>query len=86
MLVIFSVSFPTVASSLSFLSRTVFFCLFFYRTLTIFCADGKGVASWGEVEGQVEVARDSPEIVNFCLLLLDFHLVRGEGNGNGNGM
>lgn len=37
------------------------------------------------VGGQVEVARDSPEIVNFCLLLLDFHLVREEGNGNGHG-
>lgn len=76
---------PTVASSSSFLSRAVFFCLFFYRTLTIFCADGKGVASGGEVQGQPEVARDSPEIVNFCLLLLDFYLLGGDGNGNGNG-
>lgn len=33
------------------------------------------------MQGRLEVARDSPEIVNFCLLLLDFYLLRSDGNG-----
>lgn len=43
----------------------------------------KGLPVRGEVQGRFEVARDSPEIVNFCLLLLDFYFLRGDGDGNG---
>lgn len=45
----------------------------------------EGLPVRGEVQGRFEVARDSPEIVNFCLLLLDFYFLRGDGDGNVNG-
>lgn len=69
----------------SFLAQFSFAYFFLSTSDNLLCSDGKGAASLGEVQGRLEVARDSPEIVNFCLLLLDFYLLRGDGDGNANG-
>lgn len=82
MLVIFSVSCrQSHPLRVSFLAQFSFAYFFLSNSDNLLCSDGKGAASLGGVQGRLEVARDSPEIVNFCLLLLDFYLLRGDGNG-----
>lgn len=66
----------------SFLAQFSFAYFFFIELWqSSVCWWQRGCQLAGEVQGRLEVARDSPEIVNFCLLLLDFYLLLGDGNG-----
>lgn len=83
MLVIFSVScrqsHPLRVSFLAQFSFAYFFFIELWQSSV--CWWQRGCQFGGEVQGRFEVARYSPEIVNFCLLLLDFYLLGGDGNG-----